>query len=183
MLIHSPLLERAPSCRTDLSSSMCSGVTSSTGLAAPSFRPSMGARLSCERGINTLRPPVLQSLPAKTHPVTCSFESPWASSFWALLLCLALLRHLFTHIYLPGFCRVWVGDFSCMSQFLSSLSIFKPWLPELACRLCLTPAFPLPVMWQCKVTAQALTISGTDLRVCTAIGFYVANSLQSFGIN
>ena len=48
-----------------------------------------GARLSCKTDIKALRPPVLQSLPAKAHSATCSFESPRVSSFCDLLLCLA----------------------------------------------------------------------------------------------
>lgn len=122
----------------------------------------------------------------KAHTVTSSLVSPWVSSLCDLLLSLAPLRHLYAHICLPGQCRWLQGCESLLSPDCNILSL------HLAV-VCLDLSF------QCQIllhhlshrqqrgslggAAQALTVSRTDLHVCTAAGFYAANCLQSFGIN
>lgn len=88
-----------------------------------------GARLSWKMALKALRPPMLQSLPAKAHSTACSSESPWLSSLD--LLCLASAEaSLHTRIpsrSLPLAPGLRIGDFSCVWHFLTWSSRFKPW--------------------------------------------------------
>lgn len=174
MLIHSPLFERAPSCRTVPSPALGWQL-----LSTPPLEPGWAVR-----GAETHRDPsVLQSLSANTPPVTCSFWSPHehlsSGTFCCAWLCWSISSHTFTfqvsaewELVISPAC-----DSSFHSQNLSlecqNLLVGCVWLQLFHYQWC----------GHSEVAAQALTISGADLRVCTAVGFYVTNSLQSFGIN
>lgn len=152
-------------------SSMCSSVTSSTGLAAPPSHPSTKQAQLWEGHEHTDTPESLLKIKFFWVPMSIILLGP--------RVVLGTSSHTFTF---QVSAESELTSPACDSSSLHCQSL------SLECQNLLVGCvwlqlFHFQFCGSLEVAAQALTISGADLCVCTAAGFYVANSLQSFGIN